>query len=107
MTVATGLRPCQIHLDRADAVVTITWNDGTSARLSGQQLRQYCACSGCRARGLVGTALISDSSRIEALKLIGTAGLQVIFSDGHERGIFPWDYLNAIACGKAMDSVHA
>ena len=27
----------------------------------------------------------------------GVAGLQVVFSDGHRRGIFPWEYLRQLA----------
>jgi DUF971 family protein len=30
-------------------------------------------------------------------------GLQRVFSDGHERGIYPWDFLAGMAEGLAAD----
>jgi DUF971 family protein len=32
---------------------------------------------------------------------VGSVGLQLFFSDGHERGIYPWPYLYALAYGGA------
>ena len=50
--------------------------------------------------------LVTDSNEIKTVNLIGSNALQVVFADGHERGIFPWPYLNAIALGR-MEEFHA
>jgi DUF971 family protein len=34
---------------------------------------------------------------------LGTTALQLFFSDGHERGIYPWTYLKQIAFGPFGD----
>jgi prepilin-type processing-associated H-X9-DG protein len=34
---------------------------------------------------------------IEAVNAIGTYGVNIAFSDGHARGIYPWPYLAALA----------
>ena len=34
---------------------------------------------------------------IVAVELVGNYGIHVRFSDGHDRGIFPWAYLAEIA----------
>lgn len=34
---------------------------------------------------------------IESLKAIGTYGVNIAFSDGHARGIYPWPYLASLA----------
>jgi DUF971 family protein len=52
---------------------------------------------------MIGTELITDSGRIKKINLMGSTGLQIIFADGHDRGVFPWAYLHAIANGAALD----
>lgn len=97
------LAPTDIQLKKASALLDIDWADGSHSQLSGLQLRQYCACSRCRARNRVGVSMVTDNNTIENLNLIGAAGLQIIFADGHDRGVFPWGYLRAIAEGRARE----
>ncbi len=104
---SSHLSPQSINLDPKQAMLSITWNDGSNLKLSGQTLRQYCACSNCRAKNVVGKALVTDSSDIVDIKPIGYAGIQIVFGDGHDRGVFPWHYLQAIAAGNALEHLSA
>jgi DUF971 family protein len=97
-----GLSPKKINHKKVSNVIDISWRDGQLHSLSGDQLRQFCACSKCRARDVVGKQLINESGKIEGLKLMGSTGVQIIFSDGHDRGIYPWGYLRAIANDDAL-----
>lgn len=66
------------------------WSDGGRARLDYQALRRLCPCAACRAgRAEAGDAPVA----VNALLPVGTYGVQIVFSDGHDRGIFPWPYL--------------
>lgn len=66
-------------------------------RFSHAQLRQACPCSHCRAARLRGQSpWYAPDVRLERLVLQGY-GVQMIFSDGHDRGIYPWDYLQQMA----------
>lgn len=98
-----SLHPVDIKLHKASAHVCIAWADGTETQLSGAKLRQYCACSRCRARSTVGTALVTDNTNIDNIQMAGIAGLQIIFADGHDRGVFPWAYLRAIEENRALE----
>lgn len=89
-------------LRKAQAELEIVWKDGQQSHISGDDLRRFCACSTCRARQLVGTRLITESGEVTTLSLMGNA-IQIVFADGHDRGIFPWPYLYAIANGHAKD----
>lgn len=102
----TLLPPTQVQLRKASGMVMITWRNGECTQVSGDQLRQYCACSQCRARQVVGLRLIGESTEVTAVRLMGSTGIQVVFSDGHDRGIFPWDYLRRIAEGSALEAVY-
>lgn len=94
--------PSRIQLRKRSNLLELSWKD-TSIELPGGELRRYCACSRCRARGLVGTLLITESQEVASVKLMGSTGLQIIFADGHDRGIFPWGYLVAISEGRALE----
>ncbi|MNO39221.1 hypothetical protein D3C76_293440 [compost metagenome] len=61
--------------------------------ISHARLRAACPCSQCRARQLRGgIAVVAEDVRVERMALQGY-GIQLVFSDGHERGIYPWRYL--------------
>ncbi|MEE1951642.1 gamma-butyrobetaine hydroxylase-like domain-containing protein [Pseudomonas alcaligenes] len=55
-----------------------------------------CPCSQCRAGRLGGRIdLVAETVRVERVEGQGY-GVQLVFSDGHERGIYPWAYLKAL-----------
>lgn len=93
--------PVSVKLKKCSNILEICWSDGGIDEVSGQLLRRYCACSGCRAKNQVGIDLVTDSPIVDGFSLMGTTGVQLQFSDGHDRGIYPWAYLRAIAQGNA------
>jgi DUF971 family protein len=95
--------PKNITFKKGELEVIVTWKNGSSSSISASDLRRYCACSECRARKVVGFNLINESTELEHVSLMGGQALQAKFSDGHERGIYPWPYLYAISQGRAME----
>jgi DUF971 family protein len=95
--------PTNVVFKKGDADVTVTWKNGAFSIISGSELRRYCACSECRARKVVGISLINVSAELTQVELMGRNALHVKFSDGHERGIYPWPYLYAISQGRGME----
>lgn len=81
-----------------DGKFVFGWND-RQIELSGPQLRSRCRCAGCRAQELTGAAVLPfDGVEVTAVSPLGY-GVQLHFSDGHNRGVFPWSYLLEIADG--------
>ncbi|HEY7772781.1 MAG TPA: gamma-butyrobetaine hydroxylase-like domain-containing protein [Marinagarivorans sp.] len=95
--------PQKLRLKEVTDELEVTWKNGEVYCIAADDLRRYCACSSCRARQLVGVRLVTESSKIVAINLIAQQAVQVVFADGHDRGIFPWPYLNAIAVGRVQD----
>jgi DUF971 family protein len=84
LAVANSRRKQQLHL---------SWPDGREQWLDYALLRRQCPCSQCRAFRLQGSPPLVDE-RIQVVELNAQGyGLQLVFSDGHERGIYPWPYL--------------
>lgn len=77
--------------------VLLTWGDGRQQRLAHTELRRQCPCAQCRALRLQGLApQVAPQVRVLRLDLQGY-GVQLVFSDGHDRGIYPWAYLAQMA----------
>lgn len=75
----------------------IQWPDGTAHLLGHSLLRGHCPCSQCRARRLQGGIdVVQAGVRLVAINSQGY-GVQLVFDDGHERGIYPWAYLRRLA----------
>ena len=87
--------PGALRNQREAGLLTVHWQDAEQV-ISHARLRGACPCSQCRAarlRGAIG--VVQDNVRVERIVPQGY-GVQLVFSDGHERGIYPWEYLQAL-----------
>ncbi|AUM69408.1 DUF971 domain-containing protein [Pseudomonas fluorescens] len=87
------MNPLAIGNSQDKGQLRLNWPDGREQRLDHAQLRRQCPCSQCRAFRLQGLTVQVDSRvRVVGVNAQGY-GVQLVFSDGHGRGIFPWAYL--------------
>jgi DUF971 family protein len=90
--------PTAVTDHRGTGVLEIEWSDGRVSRLPHALLRTRCRCAGCeqlrRTTGLDPAA--NPSLRLVALEPISDKGLNLVFDDGHGRGIYPWPYLREL-----------
>ena len=89
--------PSEIRLRKAQKTLEVLWPDGQLSRLSCLALRKSCACSTCaQARQRGALSLIDADVGVDKLQVSGISGLQLFFSDGHYRGLYPWAYLREL-----------
>ncbi|MFW3898735.1 DUF971 domain-containing protein [Pseudomonas putida] len=89
------IAPSAVRNRREAGELVLQWRDGEQV-ISHARLRGACPCSQCRAGRLGGRIdLVSDTVRVERVEGQGY-GVQLVFSDGHERGIYPWAYLKEL-----------
>jgi DUF971 family protein len=73
--------------------VVVTWPNNDVQIIGHQHLRGACPCAKCRAARIQGRITLVDADvKLIAMNPMGY-GLQMVFSDGHDRGIYPWSYL--------------
>jgi DUF971 family protein len=66
--------------------------------IDASRLRAACRCADCRRERIDRDAdPDSDGAMIADVRLIGDHALNIAFSDGHNRGIYPWSYLRELA----------
>lgn len=65
--------------------------------LHAATLRMACRCAHCTRARIDGKFPATFAGvTIQALTAMGHYGVNVAFSDGHARGIYPWSYLSEL-----------
>ena len=90
--------PVSVCDHQASGVLEIVWDDERRSRLPHAWLRTQCRCAACeqprRRHGSSPPA--APGLRLSGIQPVGEHGLNLVFSDGHGRGIYPWPYLRAL-----------
>jgi DUF971 family protein len=92
------MRPQQILNDKQSGLLTIIWDDDTQQHVGHTLLRSNCQCADCKKKnrdGIVGVTIAADI-KLTDIHPVGTYGIQLVFSDGHDRGIYPWVFLKTL-----------
>ena len=89
--------PQDVVLHQASGSLGLRWADGLAVRMDGPQLRAACRCAECEQARRQGTPSAPKNARLTALEPVADKGLQLVFSDGHGRGIYPWRFLRQLA----------
>ncbi len=96
MTTRTApRRPTTITVHQASRVLEVGFDDGKSFRIPFELMRVYSPSAEVQGHG-PGQEVLQTGKRdvdVTALEPIGNYAVLPRFSDGHETGIFSWDYL--------------
>ncbi|MFC3695645.1 DUF971 domain-containing protein [Chenggangzhangella methanolivorans] len=94
--------PVEATVSRGGATMRMSFVDGSSATAAAETLRLNCRCAWCtRARADGSFPASFPGSAIAEVNPIGGYAVHLVFADGHDRGVFPWTYLRALACEDA------
>lgn len=98
-------RPIGVTLDKEAHVLRVGWKDGHASAFPLNALREACPCAVCRGgHEFMGPAHDPDlleltptrTYQVEHIELVGNYALQIRWNDGHDAGIYTWDYLRRI-----------
>ncbi|MEP2759758.1 MAG: DUF971 domain-containing protein [Hyphomicrobiales bacterium] len=90
--------PIEIRRQKKGAGLTLIWPDGIKFELSAAYLRDNSQSAGAKRLKLRGLDVpASQDIFIEGIKSIGSYALNIVFSDGHDRGIYPWVLLRQLS----------
>lgn len=92
-------RPTDIKLHQSSRLLEISFDNGRVAKLSCEFLRVYSPSAEVRGHG-AGQEVLQvgkENVNITGIEPIGNYAVKLIFSDGHDTGLYSWDYLHEIA----------
>lgn len=93
--------PREITLASDRRSLTLDWGDGRAAHASATALREASRSSNSvRLRVNGWNVPPAPDLTIVDVRPVGLYAINLVFSDGHDRGIYPWGYLREIAQGE-------
>lgn len=96
--------PHEITLAADRRSLLIDWGNGQPGRTSATALREACRSSGSVRARVIGWAVPARGDlTIVEVRPVGHYAVNLVFSDGHDRGIYPWRYLKQISDGQIDD----
>lgn len=93
------IQPVQI-IEESDREVSIQWSNSDESTYSANQLRRSCPCASCVNEWTGEKILIAESVAQDLsfshISIVGRYALNFHFSDGHDTGIFSFEYLRSL-----------
>lgn len=100
------IRPTGITLNKQAGYLEIAWSDETTCRYPLSELREACPCVECRGgHQYMGREYDPKnilelkpkrSYAITAIDMVGNYAIQPVWDDGHDTGIYTWEYLRRL-----------
>lgn len=96
-------QPTGLTVHQQSRVLEIAYDDGASFRIPFELMRVYSPSAEVQGHG-PGQEVLQHGKRavqIDAIEPVGHYAVQPRFSDGHESGIFTWEYLYFLGAQQA------
>ena len=88
-------RPSAVNFHARSRQLELAYGDDEAYSLSCEYLRVYSPSAEVRGHGAGQEVLQTGKAgvSISAIKPVGHYALQLVFDDGHDTGLYSWDYL--------------
>ncbi|MBU1690203.1 MAG: DUF971 domain-containing protein [Gammaproteobacteria bacterium] len=88
--------PTEIKLHQKSRMLEIAFSDGQRFELPCEFLRVYSPSAEVRGHGPGQEVLQVGKKNVEITDVqpVGSYAVQLVFSDGHDSGLYSWDYLH-------------
>lgn len=87
--------PTRLEFNRRDRVLTARFDDGGAAQIPFELLRVESPSAEVQGHGAAGKRLVAGKRRVGVARAepVGNYAVRITFDDGHDSGLFTWDYL--------------
>lgn len=88
-------RPTDIRLHQRSRVLEVSFADGRNFRLPCEYLRVFSPSAEVRGHGPGQEVLVHGKAgvNIRQIEPVGRYAVKLVFDDGHDSGLYSWDYL--------------
>ena len=99
---ATPLTPVRFDYDEPGRALVIDWSDGVTHRIGFAPLRSACPCAVCQGemgrpgRFDIRPQLDPGEDELADISLVGLYGLNTVWADGHNTGIYTYEALREL-----------
>ena len=91
----SNLHPLTISLHKQSKILEIVYDDGVSFKLPYEYLRVFSPSAEVKGHGPGQEVLQTGKKNINISEVqpVGNYAVRLVFDDGHETGLYTWDYL--------------
>lgn len=97
------MKPLQIKI-LEKKFLFIKWDDSTKSKIGLKYLRDECPCANCKGETILlktfrppkPNILSAEMYIVQNIQLVGGYAIQIIWKDGHDTGIYSWEYLKKL-----------
>jgi DUF971 family protein len=98
------MKPLQIKVLDSQFLL-IKWDDNSEFKLGLKYLRDECPCANCKGETILlktyrppkPNIIIDGMYIIKNIQTVGGYAIQINWKDGHNTGIYSWEYLQKLA----------
>ncbi len=95
-------RPSRFAYDEPGRALLVSWEDGAEHSVPFAVLRRACPCAACHGemgsagRFAVRPGLEPGEDELADISLVGSYGLNIVWADGHNSGIYTFERLREL-----------
>ncbi len=94
------IEPTEI-IEESDREISVNWSDASERKYNAAQLRKACPCAGCvnewTGEKTLKEETVADDLSFSHITVVGRYALNFHFSDGHDTGIYSFEYLRKMS----------
>jgi DUF971 family protein len=90
--------PTELKVDKDKRVLTVTFDDGRSFMLPAELLRVLSPSAEVQGHSPEQRVTVGGKKNVGIVRLepVGNYAVRVVFDDGHDTGLFVWEYLREL-----------
>lgn len=83
----------------------VVWGEGAADELSAEYLRVFSRSAEVRGHGDAERKIVGGKRdvAISGVEPVGSYAIRIIFDDGHDSGLYSWDYLRELVAGRDLN----
>lgn len=101
------MKPKQIKILDKDKLF-LKWDNDSTTTVFLKYLRDQCPCAGCKGETILfktfrppqPTMFSPEMYKIKSIEVVGDYAIQIAWKDGHNTGIYSWDYIISLEAGE-------
>jgi DUF971 family protein len=90
--------PTNIDYKKSERVLTVAFEDGSKFKLPAEYLRVESPSAEVQGHGASTKVTVAGKKNVAIAKIeqIGRYAVRLVFDDGHDTGLYSWDYLHKL-----------
>ena len=90
--------PTELKVDKDRRVLTVTFDDGRSFSLPAELLRVLSPSAEVQGHSPEQRVTVGGKKNVGIVRLepVGNYAVRIVFDDGHDTGLFVWEYLREL-----------